>query len=170
MSTTNGGPQPQAAMPHIGVLAQYVKDLSFENPNAPRSMAAGAQPPTINIQVNVDAAPINAGPAAAATTTDFEVTLRLEGKAETQGMMLFGFELIFAGAFRIQNVPAESLQAVVLIECPRLLFPFAREIIATAVRNGGFAPLLLDPIDFVALYRQRLAAAGAPPSQPVNPS
>ena len=78
MSTTNGGPQPQAAMPHIGVLAQYVKDLSFENPNAPRSMA-GAQQPSINIQVNVDAAPINTGTAA---VTDFEVTLRLEGKAD----------------------------------------------------------------------------------------
>ena len=85
-------------------------------------------------------------------------------------MMLFSFELIFAGVFRIQNVPAESLQPVVLIECPRLLFPFAREIIATAVRNGGFAPLLLDPIDFVSLYRQRLAAAAATPSQPLNPS
>ncbi len=166
MSTTNGGPQPQAAMPHIGVLAQYVKDLSFENPNAPRSMA-GAQQPSINIQVNVDAAPINTGTAA---VTDFEVTLRLEGKAESEGMMLFSFELIFAGVFRIQNVPAESLQPVVLIECPRLLFPFAREIIATAVRNGGFAPLLLDPIDFVSLYRQRLAAAAATPSQPLNPS
>ncbi len=153
-------------MPHIGVLAQYVKDLSFENPNAPRSMA-GAQQPSINIQVNVDAAPINTGTAA---VTDFEVTLRLEGKAESEGMMLFSFELIFAGVFRIQNVPAESLQPVVLIECPRLLFPFAREIIATAVRNGGFAPLLLDPIDFVSLYRQRLAAAAATPSQPLNPS
>ena len=67
-------------------------------------------------------------------------------------------------------MPAESLQPVVMIECPRLLFPFAREIIATAVRNGGFPPLLLEPIDFVSLYRQRLAAAQAsPPSQPVNP-
>jgi preprotein translocase subunit SecB len=162
MSTTNGGPQPQA-MPHIGVLAQYVKDLSFENPNAPRSMAPGAQQPSINIQVNVDAAP--------ASGTDFEVTLRLEGKAESQGTLLFSFELVFAGMFRIQNVPAESMQPVVLIECPRLLFPFAREIIATAVRNGGFAPLLLDPIDFVGLYRQRLAATQpAPPSQPLNPN
>ena len=133
-------------MPHIGVLAQYVKDLSFENPNAPRSMAPAAQQPTINIQVNVDAAPVNPGPGGG---TDFEVTLRLEGKAESQDMMLFSFELVFAGVFRIQNVPAESLQPVVLIECPRLLFPFAREIIATSVRNGGFAPLLLDPIDFV---------------------
>jgi preprotein translocase subunit SecB len=160
MSETNGGPQPQA-MPQIGVLAQYVKDLSFENPNAPRSMAPTGQQPTINIQVNVDAAPIAA--------TDFEVTLRLEGKAESQGMLLFGFELVFAGAFRIQNVPPDSVQPVVLIECPRLLFPFAREIVATAVRNGGFAPLLLDPIDFVSLYRQRLAAA-QPATPPLNPN
>jgi preprotein translocase subunit SecB len=163
MSATNGGPQPQPAMPQIGVLAQYVKDLSFENPNAPRSMAPSGQQPTINIQVNVDAAPMSG--------TDVEVTLRLEGKAESQGTLLFGFELVFAGIFRIQNVPAESLQAVVLIECPRLLFPFAREIVATAVRNGGFAPLLLDPIDFVGLYRQRLAATQpSPPPQPVNPN
>jgi preprotein translocase subunit SecB len=163
MSTTNGGPLPQAAMPQIGVLAQYVKDFSFENPNAPRSMAPTGQQPSLNIQVNVDAAPM--------TGSDYEVTLRLEGKAEAKDMMLFSFELVFAGAFRIQNVPPESLQPIVMIECPRLLFPFAREIIATAVRNGGFAPLLLEPIDFVSLYRQRLAAAQvAAPPQPVNPN
>jgi preprotein translocase subunit SecB len=163
MAATNGGPQAPVATPQIGVLAQYVKDFSFENPNAPRSMAPSGQQPTINIQVNVDAAPMNG--------SDFEVTLRLEGKAEAQGMLLFGFELVFAGAFRVQNVPADSLQPVVLIECPRLLFPFAREIVATAVRNGGFAPLLLDPIDFVSLYRQRIAAAQpAAPPQPVNPN
>src|ERR1700683_2768231 len=102
MSATNGGPQPQTAMPQIGVLAQYVKDFSFENPNAPRSMAPTGQQPTINIQVHVDAAPVS--------DTDFEVTLRLEGKAEAQNMLLFSFELVFAGAFRIQTVPPESLQ------------------------------------------------------------
>ena len=161
MTDTNGVPQPQP-VPQIGVLAQYVKDLSFENPNAPRSMAPTGQQPTINIQVNVDAKPMAA--------TDFEVTLRIEGKAESQGMMLFSFELVFAGAFRVQNVPAESVQPIVLIECPRLLFPFAREIIASAVRNGGFAPLLLDPIDFVALYRQRLAATQPAAAQPLNPN
>jgi preprotein translocase subunit SecB len=161
MSATNGGPQPQA-MPQIGVLAQYVKDLSFENPNAPRSMAPTGQQPSINIQVNVDAAPLSG--------SDFEVTLRLEGKAESQGALLFSFELVFGGVFRIQNVPAESMQPVVLIECPRLLFPFAREIVATAVRNGGFPPLLLDPVDFVGLYRQRMAAAQPSPSQPLNPN
>jgi preprotein translocase subunit SecB len=91
--------------------------------------------------------------------TDFEVELKLDGKAEIPGMVLFSFELVYAGVFRIQNVPQEALQPLVMIECPRLLFPFAREIIATAVRNGGFPPLLLDPIDFVALYQQRLAQA-----------
>jgi len=172
MSTTNGGPQPQV-MPHIGVLAQYVKDFSFENPNAPRSLTPTGQQPTINIQVHVDAAPMTGVPGpSAAGATDFEVTLRLEGKAEATGTILFAFELIFGGVFRIQNVPTDSLQPVVMIECPRLLFPFAREIVATAVRNGGFPPLLLDPIDFVGLYRQRLAAAqAAPPSPPpLNPN
>lgn len=163
MSVTNGGPQPQMGMPQIGVLAQYVKDLSFENPNAPRSLASSVQQPAINVSVNVEAAPLG--------ETDVEVTLRIEGKAESQGMLLFGVDLTFCGVFRIQNVPAESMQPVVLIECPRLLFPFAREIIATATRNGGFAPLLLNPIDFVALYRQRLSEAqGLAASQPLNPS
>jgi preprotein translocase subunit SecB len=161
MSTTNGGPQ-QMAMPQIGVLTQYVKDLSFENPHAPRSLAPSAAQPAINIQVNVDAGQV--------AETDFEVTLRIEGKAESQGMVLFNFELAFGGLFRVQNVPADSIQPVVMIECPRLLFPFAREIIASATRNGGFAPLLLNPIDFVALYRQRMAGAAEspPPPQPLS--
>ena len=147
MSTTNGGPA-EAPAPQLSVLAQYVKDFSFENPNAPQSLMPGQQP-QIGIQINVDARPL--------ADSDVEVSLRLEGKAEHQGNIMFAFELTFAGVFRIQNVPQESLNAIVLIECPRLLFPFAREIIANAVRNGGFPPLLLDPVDFVNLYRQRLA-------------
>ena len=94
--------------------------------------------------------------------------MRLEGKAESDGLVLYSFELVFAGMFRVVNVPADSLQPFVLIECPRLLFPFAREIVATSVRNGGFQPLLLNPIDFVDLYRQRLAASPAAP--PLNPT
>lgn len=161
MSTTNGGPQPQMAMPQLAVLAQYVKDFSFENPHAPRSLTPTSQQPTINIQVNVEAAPMS--------ETDFEVTLRLEGKAEAPGLVLYSFELVFCGVFRLMNVPTDSLQPFVMIECPRLLFPFAREIVATAVRNGGFPPLLLNPIDFVDLYRQRVAAQAPPPAQPLNP-
>jgi preprotein translocase subunit SecB len=148
-------------MPQFGILTQYVKDFSFENPNAPRSLAPSTQPPQIGINIAVEATPLG--------ETEFEVTLRLEGKGESQGMVLFGFELLYAGIFRIVNVPADSLQPTVLIECPRLLFPFAREIVATATRNGGFPPLLLEPVDFDALYRQRMAAAQPAPAA-LNPS
>jgi preprotein translocase subunit SecB len=149
MSTTNGGnaDAQQQQAPQLTVLAQYIKDFSFENPNAPQSLMQGQQP-QINIQINVGAKPLS--------DTDIEVALKLDGKAQNGDNLLFGFELEFAGVFRITNVPQESLNAVVLIECPRLLFPFAREIVATAVRNGGFPPLLLDPVDFVALYRQKM--------------
>jgi preprotein translocase subunit SecB len=82
--------------------------------------------------------------------------------------VLFAFELIFAGVFRVQNVPAETLRPLVMIECPRLLFPFAREIVANAVRNGGFPPLLLDPVDFVALYQQRTAQMQAAQPTPTT--
>jgi len=148
MTTSNGGPSADM-QPQLSVVAQYIKDFSFENPNSPQSLAPTEEPPQIGIQINVNAQPLS--------ETDVEVSLQLEGKAEGKAGLLFGFELEFAGVFRIRNVPPESLNAIVLIECPRLLFPFAREIIATTVRNGGFPPLLLEPIDFVALYRQKLA-------------
>jgi preprotein translocase subunit SecB len=161
MTSTNGGPavpppQPQQALPALSVLGQYVKDFSFENPNAPSSLGSASAQPEINIQINVGV--VQHPP------TDYEVTLKLEGRAERSGTVLFAFELEFAGMIRLQNVPPEHLQPVLLIECPRLLFPFAREIIATAVRNGGFAPLLLDPVDFVALYHQRMAQSGVQPT------
>jgi preprotein translocase subunit SecB len=160
MTTTNGGSDrsQQPTLPQIKVLGQYVKDFSFENPNAPRSLAPSENQPAINIAINVGVQQLG--------QSEFEVSLKLEGKAENSGTVLFAFDLTFGGMFRLQNVPQEHLQPLLLIECPRLLFPFAREIIATAVRNGGFAPLLLDPVDFVALYQQRLAQAG---EQPVAP-
>jgi preprotein translocase subunit SecB len=133
------------------VLAQYVKDLSFENPRAPLSLVqpqGQSQAPNIQIQVNVNAKPMS--------ETDVEVELKIEGNAGGGDNLLFGFDLLYAGVFRIQNVSEQDRGPVVLIECPRLLFPFARQIIADAVRNGGFPPLMIDPIDFVALYRQQL--------------
>jgi preprotein translocase subunit SecB len=160
--STNGGPGQapdagagQEALPQLNVIAQYVKDLSFENPNAPRVLMAGQQP-QINIQINVEARPLEG--------EDIEVVLKLDGKAELNGQVMFNFELAFGGVFRIRNVPQDSLNAVVMIECPRLLFPFAREIVASTVRHGGFPPLLLDPVDFVGLYRQRMSqqTAGQP--------
>jgi preprotein translocase subunit SecB len=165
MATTgNGGPAPspgaQQNQAQLTVLGQYIKDFSFENPNAPRSLTPSQTQPAINIQINVGAQQL--------AQTDFEVSLNLEGKAESAGTVLFAFDLTFAGVFRVQNVPAETLQPLVMIECPRLLFPFAREIVATSVRNGGFPPLLLDPVDFVALYQQRVAQMQSP--QATTPS
>jgi preprotein translocase subunit SecB len=155
MATTNGG-QTEEKPPQLNVLAQYIKDLSFENPNAPRSLQPSQEQPNINIQINVNAQPLS--------DTDVEVALKLEGKAEVKDLLLFSFDLVFAGIFRIQNIPQDSVQPVLMIECPRLLFPFAREIVATSVRNGGFPPLMLDPIDFVALYQQRMAQVPPPPA------
>ncbi len=156
MANGNGAPQgaaqgagQEAAQPQLNVLVQYVKDFSFENPNAPRTYGQQQAQPAINIQINVTANN--------ASETDYEVILSIEGKAETSGTLMFNFELVYAGIFRIQNVPQESLHPFVMIECPRLLFPFARNIIASATRDAGYPPLLLDPIDFVGLYRQNLA-------------
>lgn len=157
-SSTNGGPaanpEPDAAPGALlNVLAQYTKDLSFENPNAPQSMQTQQQP-AINVQINVNAQPLS--------DTDIEVLLKIDGKADVSGSTLFAFDLTYAGVFRIQNVPQENMLPLVMIECPRILFPFAREIIANAVRNGGFPPLLLDPVDFVSLFRQRVEQQGMP--------
>ncbi|HET7885343.1 MAG TPA: protein-export chaperone SecB [Bradyrhizobium sp.] len=153
MTNGNGTPPEAAPPPQLNVLAQYTKDLSFENPNAPASLAPQQQQPAINIQINVNAN--NVG------QDDYEVALSVEGKAEGGGKVMFSFELVYAGVFRILNVPKENLHPLVMIECPRLLFPFAREIIATAVRDGGFPPLMLDPVDFVGLYRQNMERQAA---------
>lgn len=152
MATQNGGPTPNPA-PSLNVLAQYTKDFSFENPNAPRSLAAPPSQPDVNIQIQVNAKPGGNG--------DFEVELKIEGGAKVGADTLFAFELTYAGVFRVQGVPEQSMQPVVLIECPRILFPFARQIIADAVRNGGFPPLMIDPVDFAALYQQRMQAEAA---------
>ena len=148
----NGGEQGSAeGAPQLNVLVQYIKDFSFENPNAPRSLQPSQQQPSINLQINVNAN--------ALAGNDIEVELKIDGKADVAGNVLFAFDLVYAGVFRIQNVPQNDVHPVVMIECPRLLFPFAREIVASAVRNGGFPPLMIDPIDFVGLYRQKIAEA-----------
>lgn len=152
MSEENGSAEAtEGQAPSLNVLVQYVKDLSFENPNAPNSLAPQPNGPQININVNVGAQPLSA--------TEFEVELKIEASAKNGETVIFAVELVYAGLFRIQNVPEEHLHPFVLIECPRLLFPFARQILAESTRNGGFPPLLLDPIDFVALYQQNAAQA-----------
>lgn len=152
--TSLQAPPPQAgAQPSMRILGQYLKDLSFENPNAPQSLSPQPTPPDINISVNVNAK--NLAP------TDYEVELHLDAKATLQGKVVFAAELVYAGAFRMENFQQNQLHPAVLIECPRMLFPFARQILADATRNGGFPPLMLDPIDFASMYVKRLQQSAA---------
>jgi len=147
----NGAGGEEQLAPQMNVLAQYVKDFSFENPHAPNSLRPRENQPEIAININVNPTPLS--------ETDFEVELKLDAKAVDGEEVMFNVELVYAGIFRIQGIPTEALQAAVLIECPRLLFPFARQLVADATRNGSFPPLMIDPVDFAQLFRQRMAEA-----------
>jgi preprotein translocase subunit SecB len=142
-------PQP-GAQPSMRILGQYLKDLSFENPHAPQSLAPQKDQPEINISINVNAR--NLGP------SDFEVELHIDAKATAESRVVFAAEILYAGVFRLENFPQNMLHPAVLIECPRMLFPFARQILSEATRNGGFPPLMLDPIDFASMYQKRMVA------------
>ena len=151
---SNGATAPAAANgPRFTVLVQFAKDFSFENPNAPRTLGAQQTSPNISVQINVNARQV--GP------NEYEAALVLEGGAGEGADTLFKFELTYCGVFRVEGVPAEQIQPIVMIEGPRLLFPFARQMIADTVRAGGYPPLYIDPIDFQALFMQRLAMAQA---------
>lgn len=149
----NGAKGAPEGAPALNSLAQYLKDFSFENPNAPRSLGPQEKAPNIAIQVNVNAKQL--------APTDFEVSLTLDAKAGDGDGLLFKLDLEYGGVFRLMNIPQDQVHPIVMIECPRLLFPFVRQIVANATRDGGYPPLYIDPIDFVALYQQKAAEAGA---------
>ena len=154
-AVTNGsenGAEAQVA-PALSVLAQYTKDFSFESPNAPNSLRPRDKAPDIQININVNPTPLS--------ESDFEVELKLEARAVDGDEVLFNVELVYAGIFRVTGIPQEALQPIVLVECPRILFPFARQIVADATRNGNFPPLMIDPVDFAQLYQAKMAEAGA---------
>ena len=138
-------------VPQVSILVQYVKDLSFENPNAPASLQAAGQP---KIEVNVAVNAKRGGEGV------YECELKITAKAAADEGTAFVIELVYAGLFGLQHVPEEALEPFLIIEAPRILFPFARRIIADATRDGGFPPLMLDPIDFASLYMSQQAAGG----------
>lgn len=148
----NGGAAPEG-VPTLNALAQYVKDFSFENPHAPRSLGPQETAPNIAFQVNVNAQQL--------APTDFEVSITLDAKAGEGENLLFKLDMDYAGVFRLVNIPSEQIHPIIMIECPRLLFPFVRQIVADATKNGGFPPLYIDPIDFLALYQEKAAQAQA---------
>ena len=146
---TSGQSTTEPGQPHIGITHQYVKDISFENPNAPESLLSSQELPRIEVNVDVNAK--------AATDSRFEVSLRITAGAKQDDTTIFVVEVIYAGLFVLQNIPPDQVQAVCLIECPRLLFPYARRVVSDLTRDGGFPPLLLDPIDFAELFRHHMA-------------
>lgn len=149
-TNAGGGNQAeQAEPPRLMIQTQYIKDLSFENPRAPMSLdqSQSQQRPEIAVRVDVRAQPLQ--------DTRYEVAIQLNIDAKAGEDAVFVLELTYGGVFQLLNIPKDSLQPLLLVECPRLLFPFARRIVADATRDGGFPPLMIDPIDFVALYRRR---------------
>ncbi len=144
----NGGD----TLPQVGVIAQYVKDLSFENPNAPAVYQWQGQP-QMDVQFNIGSQ--NVG------QDIHEVVLKVDITAKAAEGTAFQMELLYGGLFALRNIPEEQLQPFLLAEAPRLLFPFARRIIANATIDAGFPPLLLDPLDFAGLYMQQAAQAQA---------
>jgi preprotein translocase subunit SecB len=152
----NGAPLQQAPLdaPSLRVLAQYVKDFSFENPNAPASLREGPQP-KIDLQLDVNARAMD-------EKGVFEVDLKINAKSERDGQVQFIIELVYSGLFGFANIPEEAIEPLLLAECPRLLFPFARQLIATTSQAGGYPPLMLDPMDFGALYASQRVPADEP--------
>jgi preprotein translocase subunit SecB len=131
-------------MPRLQVVGQYVKDLSFENPGMPSSPGGR---PQIDLSVDLQARQMDA--------ETYEVELKLRVSAQSEGRTLFLLELVYGGMFQLTNVPDEMRQPILLIEAPHIIFPFARRIVADVVRDGGMPPLLIEPIDFAALYRAK---------------
>lgn len=150
---TNGQDQGGPAALPLHVLAQYVKDFSFENPNAPQSLMAGQPQPQVNISVDVQAR--------LAAEDIYEVVLELRAEAKQAETTTFIVELSYGGLFQLPGVPEEHHAPLLMIEGARMLFPFARAIVAEATRDGGYPPLMVNPIDFVDLFRRRAAAAQA---------
>jgi len=157
--TPESGPR---TAPRLSLRAQYIKDLSFENPNAPSSFLSEQAHPAINVNVDVDARTLG--------NSNYEVSLRITVNASHENTQLFVVELHYSGVFLIQNFPPDRLEPTCMIECTRLMFPFARRVIAETTRDGGFAPLLLDPINFAALYRQRRSEQAHPNAPATVPS
>lgn len=151
--TPTDTPPPRG--PVIAVMRQYIKDLSFENP--------GTQPPDqpkIDLSIDVNATPQGSEP------NQFEVVLKLRARAGSEDVTLFLIELDYGGTFRMEGFSQSDLEASLLIECPRILFPFARRIIADVSSDGGFPPLRIDPVDFAALYQSQRQQAAQQESTP----
>jgi preprotein translocase subunit SecB len=145
-------PEPGTA-PSMNLVGQYVRDLSFENPGAPGSIMAGGGNPAFNVSISVGVKK--------QSDELYAVELNLKAKANREETLLFNVELVYGGVFRLKNIPEAQLSGLLMVECPRLIFPFARQVLANVTQQGGFPPLMMEPVDFMAIYRPNLAALAA---------
>ena len=140
----------QAPQPSFNLIGQYIRDMSFENPGAPGSIMLGGSNPNFQVGINVGVKK--------QTDDIYAVEITLNAKAEREKNVLFNVELIYGGVFRIKNVPENQLAPLLLVEAPKLIFPFARQVLAATTQQGGFPPLMMEPVDFQAIYIQNLRA------------
>ncbi|MDI1297436.1 MAG: protein-export chaperone SecB [bacterium] len=159
MYTVNTTANGVDTSPQIALISQYVKDLSFENPNAP-AVYQWQEQPNIDVQFNIGADKVG--------DEVVEISLKIDVKATTTQGTAFAVDLLYAALFGMRNVPEDQFQPFMVAEAPRLIFPFARRVLSDAVRDGGFPPLLLDPIDFGALYMQQAEALAQTTGEPAG--
>ncbi|MBO0764652.1 MAG: protein-export chaperone SecB [Hyphomicrobiaceae bacterium] len=131
----------------VRVLAQYIKDLSFESPNVHKLFEGGAEAPNLRVEVNVGASKVS--------NTSFESVINFKAEATNKLGTIYDLELAYAGMFQVENLPEPAMEPFLLIDCPTLLFPFVRRLVSDLTREGGFPPLLLDPINFANLFAKR---------------
>ena len=143
--------------PSMSLIGQYIRDLSFESPGAPGSIMLGAGNPTFSVNINVGVKK--------QADEIYAVEITLNAKADRDAAVLFAVELVYGGVFRIRNVPEARLPELLMIECPRLIFPFARQVLASVTQQGGFPPLMMEPVDFSQVYLQNLKALEAAQAQ-----
>lgn len=164
----NNAAAPNAnTAPSYSLMGQYIRDLSFENPGAPASILGGGANPQFSVAINVGVKK--------QADEIYAVEISLTAKAEREKTVLFNVELVYGGVYRVRNIPEAQLPPLLMVECPRMLFPFARHALANTVQLGGFPPLMMEPVDFQALYVQNLkslqsqqAAGGASPAEPTK--
>ena len=154
-SQGNGPVAPPAQQIQVRIAGQYVKDLSFESPNVSKFITNPPENPNLNVEIDVEAGSI--GP------NLYESSIEFKARATTKDLVIYEFEIIYGGAFQIQNIPPQALEPMLFVNCPSLLFPFLRRIVADLTREGGFPPLLLDPVDFGSLYMRKKQAEATPP-------
>ena len=161
MADETPAPATETPAPSYSLVGQYIRDLSFENPGAPGSVLLGSAAPQFSVGINV-------GVKKQADDL-YAVEINITAKADRDGNVLFNVELSYGGVFRVKNVPENVLPQLLMVECPRMIFPFARHALASTVQLGGFPPLMMEPVDFQALYIQNLrslqaqqAASGSP--------